>query len=177
MRWAIHPVAELTESDRSALRALSLAVYPPEVAAAWPGRSIEWAPAEQSVIGWDGDTAVCHVGLVLRDANWNDRAVRVGGIGGVKTHPAARGRGFASSAIRRALDFFRDRGDVDFVLLVCEPELVAFYERFGWRTFPGELRVAQRGSTVPFTLNLCMTAPVRIVEPFAGTIDLLGPPW
>jgi GNAT superfamily N-acetyltransferase len=177
MRWSIGPVAELTESERSALRALSVAVYPSEVVAAWPGLVIEWAPAQQGVIGWDGDAAVCHVGLVLRDATWNDRAVRVGGIGGVKTHPAARGRGFASSAIRRALDFFRDRGDVDFVLLVCEPALVAFYERFGWRTFSGELRVSQRGATVPFTFNLCMTATLRISEPLAGTIDLLGPPW
>jgi predicted GNAT family acetyltransferase len=96
--------------------------------------------------------ALCHVGLVLRDAKWNSRPVRVGGIGGVKTHPAVRGRGFASTAIRLARDFFCNQGNVDFLLLVCEPHLVAFYERFGWRSFPGELLVAQRNRAVHLQL-------------------------
>ena len=101
----------------------------------------------------------------------------VGGIGGVKTHPASRGRGLATTAIQRALDFFHDRRDVDFGLLVCEPGLVPFYERLGWRSFPGELLVIQRQATVPFTFNLAMTTPVRLQEPLSGTIDLMGPPW
>ena len=29
-----------------------------------------------------------------------------------------------------------------------------FYERLGWRKFPGDLLVAQRQATVPFTFNL-----------------------
>lgn len=103
--------------------------------------------------------------------------MRVGGIGGVKTNPASRGRGLATTAIRRALDFFREQGDVDFGLLVCEPGLVPFYERLGWRRFPGDLLVTQRQATVPFTFNLAMTTPVRLQEPLTGTIDLLGPPW
>jgi predicted N-acetyltransferase YhbS len=176
MRWSIQPNTELTAEEQAALRELSVAVYPPEVGEAWPGRAIEWARPPQCVVGWDGAAALCHVGLILRDAKWNDRPVRVGGIGGVKTHPANRGRGLASTATRLALDFFRER-DADFVLLVCKPALVAFYERLGWRTFPGELLVEQRGATVPFTFNLCMTAPLRIAEPLTGTIDLLGPPW
>ena len=152
--------------------------YPPETVAAWPGRAIQWAPAQWSVIGWDaGGKAVCHVGMVLREARWNERAVRIGGIGGVKTHPAARGRGLATTAIRQALDFFREQGDVDFALLVCEPGLMPFYERLGWRRFPGTLLVTQQQATVPFTFNLPMTTPVRLREPLGGTIDLLGPPW
>jgi hypothetical protein len=103
--------------------------------------------------------------------------VRVGGIGGVKTHPAARGRGFATTAIQQALGFFHEQGDVDFGLLVCEPELVAFYERRGWRRFPGDLLVTQRQATVPFTLNRVMTSPIRLQETLTGAIDLLGPPW
>ena len=103
--------------------------------------------------------------------------MRVGGIGGVKTHPTFRGRGFATTAIQRALDLFHEQGDVDFGLLVCEPGLVPFYQRQGWRRFPGELLVTQRRATVPFTFNLAMTTPVRLQEPLAGAIDLLGPPW
>ena len=137
MRWELRRVAYLSVDEQAALRTLSLAVYPPEVAAAWPGRAIEWASHQWGIIGWDGDgAAFCYVGAVLREARWNDRAVRVGGIGGVKTHPASRGRGFAATAIQRALDFFHEQGDVDFGLLVCEPGLVPFYERLAWRSSP-----------------------------------------
>jgi hypothetical protein len=103
--------------------------------------------------------------------------VKVGGIGGVKAHPAFWGRGLAGFAIRRALDFFHEQGDVDFGLLVCEPALVPFYERLGWRGFPGDLFVTRKQAIVPFTFNLPMTTPIRLRESLAGKIDLLGPPW
>ncbi len=178
LTWELRRVADLTADEQAALRTLSLAVYPPEVSLAWPGRSIEWTPAQWSVVGWDaGGEALCYVGIVLREARWNDRAVKIGGIGGVKTHPASRRRGFAGTAVLRALDFFREQGDVDFGLLVCEPALVPFYERLGWRRFPGDLLVRQKQATVRFTFNLPMTTPIRLQEPLAGTIDLLGPPW
>jgi aminoglycoside 2'-N-acetyltransferase I len=178
MRWEIRRVADLTADEQSALGTLSLAVYPPEVSATWPGRAVEWAPPQWSVLGFDADgVALCHVGAVIREARWNDRAVKVGGIGGVKTHPASRGRGFATTAIQQALNFFREQGDVDFGLLVCEPALVPFYERLGWCRFPGNLLVTQRQATVPFTFNLAMTTPIRLQEPLGGRIDLLGPPW
>lgn len=176
MRWELRPVADLNESERAAVRALSLAVYPPDEVAEWPGRAIEWSRPPWCVVGRDGAAALCYVGALLREARWGDRPVRVGGVGGVKTHPAARGRGLASAALRLALDFLR-AGGADFGLLVCEPTLVAFYERLGWRAFDGELRVSQRGEVVPFTFNRCMTAPLRLAEPPSGTIDLLGPPW
>jgi aminoglycoside 2'-N-acetyltransferase I len=178
MRRELRRVADLSAGEQAAVGTLAAAVYPPEVAAAWPGRAIEWAPHQWGVIGWDAEgVALCYVGVILREARWNERGVRVGGIGGVKTHPAFRGRGFATSAIRRALDFFHGQGDVDFGLLVCEPGLVPLYERLGWRRFPGDLLVTQRQATVPFTFNLPMTTPIRLRESLAGTIDLLGPPW
>jgi GNAT superfamily N-acetyltransferase len=176
MRWSLQTVADLTADEQAAVGALSRAVYPSEVVAAWPGRAIEWSQHQRCVIGWDGDAALCFVGTLLRDAKWNDRPMCVGGIGSVKTHPAARGRGLASAALRLALDYFRLQ-EVDFVLLVCEPTLVPFYERFGWRLFAGELLVRQHGASVPFTFNRCMTASMRFADTLTGTIDLLGPPW
>jgi GNAT superfamily N-acetyltransferase len=178
MKWELRRAADLTAGEQAALRTLSLAVYPPEVSAAWPGRGIEWAPPDWCVIGWGADgEALCHAGAVLREARWDDRAVKIGGVGGVKTHPAARGRGLATTAVRRALAFFHGPGDVDLGLLVCEPALIPFYERLGWRPFPGDLLVTQGRATVPFTFNRPMTTPVRLQDPPAGRIDLLGPPW
>jgi predicted acetyltransferase len=139
---------------------------------------MEWSPQQWSVIAWNASgEAVCYVGIILREAWWNERTVKVGGIGGVKTHPAWRKRKLASTAIQRALDFFRDQRDVDFGLLVCEPSLIEFYERLGWQRFPGVLMVTQKQATVPFTFNLPMTISFRLQESLDGTIDLLGPPW
>src|SRR5262249_43243592 len=130
VRWEVRPIAELTPDEQTALRNLSLAVYPSETAALWPGRAIKWASPQWSVIGWDSKgVALCHVGVILRQGLWNERAVKIGGIGGVKTHPASRRRGFAGFAIQRVLSFFQEQGDVDFALLVCEPDLIPYYER------------------------------------------------
>ena len=92
-------------------------------------------------------------------------------------HSASRRQGFATSAIQRAIDFFREQGNVDFALLVCEPSLIPFYERLGWRAFPGDLFVTQNRATVPFTFILPMSAPILLQESLDGSIDLLGPPW
>ena len=179
MKISLQPVEELTDSERAALQDLNAAVYPPEVAAVWPGRTIEWAARQWSVIVSDDVEcqAIAHAGIVIRQARWNDCDVKVGGIGGVMTHPEFRGRGFASIAVNRAVDFFREQDDIDFALLVCKSALIPLYERFGWRTFSGDLHVKQHGESVKFTFNLPMTYPLRLTEELGGTIDLLGPPW
>jgi GNAT superfamily N-acetyltransferase len=179
MKSSVRSVAELTNEERAALHALNAAVYPPEVAAAWPGRSIEWAALQWSVIVWDEleSQAVAHAGIVIRQARWNACDVKVGGIGGVMTHPNFRGRGYARAAVNRGIEFFREQDDIDFALLVCKPTLIPLYERLGWRVFSGDLLVEQHGKTVKFTFNLPMTCPLRATQELDGVIDLLGPPW
>ena len=171
-------IADLTDADREALRALSLAVYPPTDVASWPGRQIEWAAAEWCVRVRAEDGAVAsYVGISLREAEHDGRPVRIGGIGGVKTHPAQRGRGLAARGMERADQFFREEAGVDFGLLVCGPHLLEHYAHLGWREFPGRLLVRQHGATVEFTFNRVMTRAARSAAPQAGTVDLLGPPW
>lgn len=66
--------------------------------------------------------------------------------------PAYRGRGIGSDLVTRVLDRLRDRYSVD---LVCDPDLVAFYERLGggalagvgWRN-PAALRAHGLGREV-----------------------------
>jgi aminoglycoside 2'-N-acetyltransferase I len=170
-------VAELSEGDRAALRDLTQAVYPPEQWADWPGRHVEWAAPEWCVRLRDNGELVSYVGVYVREATCDGRPVRVGGIGNVKTHPAARGRGYAALGLRRAGEFFRDEASVGFALLVCEPHLLGYYTRLGWREFAGRLLVSQRGAAAEFTLSRVMTCGVNSPAPTAGIIDLMGPPW
>ena len=171
-------VADLSDIDRAAIRALSLAVYPPEVAAAWPGRHLEWARGEWCVRVWGPEGSLAsYTGIILRQSSWDGRSARVGGIGGVMTHPAARGRGHAVHGIRRAIEVFREHGGVAFALLVCEPGLLGYYARLGWKEFAGRLVVRQHGEPADFTFNRVMVHDVEAAGPTSGTIDLMGPPW
>ncbi|MBY0228588.1 MAG: hypothetical protein K2W96_04840 [Gemmataceae bacterium] len=51
----------------------------------------------------------CFVGLCVREARLDGRAVRIAGVGNVKRRPDSRGRGHASAAMREAQAFFAGR--------------------------------------------------------------------
>lgn len=175
---ALDRVADLLEDDRAAVRELSDAVYPPAKWADWPGRRLEWAPHEWCVRIWDADGMLAsYVGIVLRQARYENQPVQIGGIGGVKTHPAARGYGHARQGIQRAVEFFQASPAVAFALLVCEPPLIGYYARLGWQEFAGRLLITQRGVATEFTFNRVMVHGIRDEAPTTGTIDLAGPTW
>jgi GNAT superfamily N-acetyltransferase len=170
-------VADLSDADQAAIRALTAAVYPPAASADWPGRHLEWAAHDWCArIRDETGQLVSYVGVVVRTAVCGSRPVVVGGIGGVKTHPSARRRGLAARAIGRSVEFFHEHG-IDFGLLVCQPGLIPYYATLGWGEFRGRLLVRQHGATVAFTLNHVMTLGVNAAAPESGSIDLLGPPW
>jgi aminoglycoside 2'-N-acetyltransferase I len=172
-------VSAQTMEEREALRALTTIVYPPAARAADPAQeTIAWASPEWGIPVWDDAGAlVGYVGIVAREATLDGRAVRVGGIGGVKTHPAARGQGHARAALGRAAAFMADELGAAFGLLVCREELLAFYGALGWRPFAGTMLVEQPDGRVPFTFNRAMVLPLREPAPLAGTLDLCGLPW
>jgi GNAT superfamily N-acetyltransferase len=175
MSITLHAVDELTAPQKSARQHLSHSVYPPNQP--WAGSAIEWASGQWCAVCWNNDQqALSSAGAVIRQALLNDAAVTIGGIGGVMTHPDARGQGLAASAIECLIDFFKDH-KVDFALLVCEPHLIPFYQRLGWQPFAGDLFVTQNKTRCRFTFNLSMVLPVSLPAPTEGTIDLLGPPW
>ena len=61
-------------------------------------------------------------------------AVRMGGIGGVGTHPDHRRRGHASAMLRDAIDWMRSRGYLTSVLFT--EVATEFYRRHGWASVP-----------------------------------------
>jgi hypothetical protein len=171
-------VAELSDTDRAAVRSVALAVYPPHEWTDWPGRQVEWASLERCVLVHAEDgTLASYVGLGVRDGLCDGRPVRIGAIGNVKTHPGQRRRGLAVQGLCAAAAFLQAQPDVAFALLVCAPGLLPYYGCFGWREFVGRLLVRQHGAETEFTLDRVMTLGVQSEAPVAGAIDLCGPPW
>jgi aminoglycoside 2'-N-acetyltransferase I len=178
MRLELKPVTALSDGERDALKALTAAVYPPEVLATSPGRFLQWAPAAWSVLVWTVEgQLVSHVGIVTREGTLDGMPVQIGGIGGVKTHPQAQGRGYASAALRHAATALHTDHHAAFSLLVCQTHLLPFYGRLGWLPFSGRLIVEQPGGPIVFTINRPMVLPGLRPAPQEGVIDLRGLPW
>jgi len=153
------------------------AVWPPDVVATLPWANTTFANAELRVLVEDETRGVvCHVGLYRREATWNGRKVRIGGIGGVITHEDFRRRGFASVALNAAIATFKDERATDFALLCCEPHNMAFYADRGWKPFLGEVFAEQRGGRVRFDVMTPMVFYLKRA-PHDGEIDLCGLPW
>ncbi len=117
-----------------------------------------------------------YAAVVFREGLADGEPVAIGGVGGVKTHPEARGRGHGAEVMREAFRTWSARM-VDFGLLVCEPGLIDYYTRLGWAEFGGTVLTLQKGESVPFQFNRVMLIAVRSQPPSAGVIDLRGPPW
>jgi GNAT superfamily N-acetyltransferase len=178
MHIDVKQAATLDDDERAALKALTAAVYPPEVVAVSPGRHVQWAPPDYSVLVFTpGGKLVSHVGIVVRTGTLDGAAVRIGGIGSVKTHPRAQGRGYASAGLCRAATALHDDHRVAFSLLVCQEHLLPFYNRLGWRPFAGRLLVEQPAGQTVFTLNRPMVLSGLSAAPEDGMIDLKGLPW
>ena len=165
------------EGWRLASRLLE-AVWPPEVVATLPWKDVVWARADRRVLNIDGHNDVIgHGGIYLRNATFDARPVKIGGVGGVATRLDCRGRGIASEVMREAVREMRDKYGVDFGLLFCEPRHAPLYKRLGWRFFEGEVSVEQpRQRRVRFSVTDAFVFDLKIA-PRAGILDLCGPPW
>lgn len=167
----------LTKEQTEALKQLRAAVYPPEVLATLPGIAFSWASAQWSVFVWDDDELVGRVGLVVRDILDNGISKRIGGVGGVMTHPNHQGKGLASIAMRKAASHFAEDLNVSYALLFCRPHLVEFYRRLNWRPFEGQVFVEQPTGKMEFSANGAMMLDVNEHAPLQGVLDLNGLPW
>lgn len=152
-------------------------VWSPEKMATLPWRHVKWGNADLRVLVEAPDQGVvCHVGLYFREVTWNGRSMHIAGIGGVATHPDHRRQGYASVALDAAIRTIRDREDVQFALLFCEPHNVAFYQARGWHPFEGEVFVEQPEGRIRFEAMAPFIFHIKR-SPRQGVIDLCGLPW
>ncbi|MGE0153006.1 MAG: GNAT family N-acetyltransferase [Reyranellaceae bacterium] len=151
-------------------------VYPPDnpITKVWAG--VQWADADHRFVLSRRGEPVSHVALHVREGLANGRPVRIAGIGGVMTHPAMQGNGYAQRLLRAALDKAVEL-HAGFCLLICEEKNVGFYEKQGWRVFPGTMIYQQDGKSLQWTLSKVMVRDQGRRAPRGGMIDLRGLPW
>ncbi|MFK7803148.1 MAG: GNAT family N-acetyltransferase [Anaerolineae bacterium] len=177
MNFEIIHLDDLSAAQIKANQALADLVYPPNPSAPKTKPEIIWAETMWRIFVWEKGELVAHVGTQTRNALHNDRPILIGGFGAVKTHPAARGKGYARAGLAHAIDFLTNEQHVDFSLLVCRDPLIPFYQKLGWRLFEGEMLVDQPSGKQPFTFNRPMVIAGKDQPPLNGTIDLCGLPW
>ena len=168
---------KLTEHQKVGMQKLRAVVYPPEVMATLPGRLFTWSSLQWSVLVWDEDELVSKASLLVRDISHDNALKRIGGIGGVMTHPAKQGLGLASQAMREASRLFDKELNVSYALLFCHPHLVEFYRKLNWKPFEGKVFVEQPNGKVEFSANGAMVLDVKEEAPSDGVLDLNGLPW
>jgi len=169
---------EILTDDASwpAAKPLLQAVWPPDVMAKLPWADIVFAHADLRILLEDPEGLACHVGIYWRDATWNGRKIRIGGIGGVATRADCRRRGYASIALNAAIQTFKDERATDLALLFCEPHHAAFYQARGFRAFNGEIHAEQPGGRIRFDMLQPQVFDLRRALR-EGVIDLCGLPW
>ena len=178
MPWRIQATDRLSPDERQSLDALQAAVFPPRPRAKSAGPRVQWAPPRWHFLLWlEGTHLASYVGVVTRQGICDGEPARFGGLGGVKTSPAHRGKGYASAAIRQALDFLTRQQGVDFSLLFCHADLLRFYGRFGFQRYAGETLALQNGATTVFRWHEAMLGPGRKPAPAPHVLDLRGLPW
>ena len=122
------------------------------------------------------NTIIGHAAIVIRNATWDDQAVKIGGIGGVATRDDYRRRGVARAAVAKGIEEIHLAHNADFGLLFCEPRHAPLYQKLGWRPFEGDVLVMQPRGQVRFDVTDPYVFDLK-TAPRTGVLDLCGLPW
>ena len=141
-----------------------------------PEHPMEWRPTDKHVMLYADGELMTHVGVVGHIIRVGEQPVVVGGIGGVVTVGAAHGRGYATTALRAACEYMRERLHANFGLLFCFDKLVPFYERLGWQLINVPVAVEQPSGPTQMPLNT-MVLPLGEQQWPPGPVELDSLPW
>lgn len=141
-----------------------------------PGDDIEWSSSEWYVLGRVIGRVVSIVGILKRHIRIGELTLEVGGVGGFATHPEYQRRGYGSAVMQRAAEFMRNDLQVEFGLLVCDQDMIAFYNRHGWQIAEEEMVFTSKGVKHIFR-DIIMVLPLAERPWPKGRIDLCGNPW
>jgi GNAT superfamily N-acetyltransferase len=118
------------------------------------GRMYQWSSGDWQLTGSLAGKIIASIEILERMAQVGNTPVRLGGIGGVATHPDWQRRGFASVLMER----------------------VHLYGSLGWQVAAQSILIEQpEGKIVMETTTMIL--PCRKQDWPEGFIDLCGPPW
>jgi predicted acetyltransferase len=136
----------------------------------------KWATADWTVMVWEDEELVSNIHIIERTVIAGEQSVRLGGIGNVATKVEWRKRGYATEALKTAMDFLHDPLKVDFGLMIATEKMVPGYEKRGWNVAAQSMWVDQPDGRTALNFPV-MILPVCKKEWPKGDIDLCGLPW
>ena len=136
-----------------------------------------WAAPQYLVTGYIDKKLVAAYFAVTQQAELNDKAINIAGLGGLVCSPYLRSRGFASKLITYSWPSIVTQHQADVSLLICNEKNVGFYESFGWQPFDGSLSYEKTEKSESFRFNVLAQRHSKLVEPCHGKIHIDGPLW
>jgi predicted acetyltransferase len=113
----------------------------------------EWSEPTWALLGFEGEQLVSFLNIVDRTVQADAESVHVFGLNNVITEPEFRGRGYSKGLNQAALAFMRQTDPHACGFLFCADDLIAFYERLGWKVFGGQVIVSQPTGDKKWTSN------------------------
>ena len=119
---------------------------------------------------------VSHVAITERTCLVNGQPVKVGGVGGVGTHPEWRNQGLAALAMQKTAGFLVNTLKVDFGVLFCATEMVPYYQRLGWRVIDASVFFEDEGKKMRCDCPVMYLPGTKPYWPW-GDVDISGHLW
>ena len=135
-----------------------------------------WSQDDWRVLVRVDHRIVSHVAISERTCLVNEKPVKVGGVGGVGTHPEWRSQGLASLAMRQTANFVIDQLKVEFGVLFCANEMVPYYQRLGWRMIDAPVFFEEGGIKMRCDLPVMYLPGTKPYWPW-GDVDICGHLW
>ncbi len=137
---------------------------------------MHWADPDWAVMVWEGEELVSNVHIIERVIRAGRKKIRVGGIGNISTKVEWRKRGYASAALKTAMDFLADPLKVEFGLMTATVTVKPIYEKMGWKMVADSLLMEQPDGRKTFDYPV-LVLPVAAQDWPEGEIDVCGLPW
>ncbi len=173
----IRPILDFSSSELSRIDAIDHLAFASSPSAPQSNEEpICWSKSEYYGIGILDSQIVSQLAILHREVRVGDQLVRVGGIGGVATHPDFQRRGYANLLLKEAVDFMGHEMKVPFGLLVCSSEREKYYSKSGWLAISSPM-IFNYGNGKRTWHETTMILPLSDSLWPAGTVDLNGFPW